>query len=108
MSATRLDTDTLTTALADLNALGQGGWSLSGGQLCKTFVFPDFVRAFGFMTQVALIAESMNHHPDWSNVYGQVRVALSTHETGGITERDIELARQMEPLVATAETHVTQ
>ncbi|ADC62666.1 4a-hydroxytetrahydrobiopterin dehydratase [Allochromatium vinosum] len=108
MSTTRLDTDTLTTALTDLNALGQGGWSLSGGQLCKTFVFTDFVRAFGFMTQVALIAESMNHHPDWSNVYGQVRVALSTHESGGITERDIALARQMERLVAIAEMHVTQ
>lgn len=108
MSATRLDTDALTTALADLNALGQGGWSLADGALCKTFAFPDFVRAFGFMTQVALIAESMNHHPDWSNAYAHVRVALSTHETGGITERDIELARQMERLVASAETHVTQ
>jgi 4a-hydroxytetrahydrobiopterin dehydratase len=101
MSATRLDTDALTTALADLNALGQGGWSLSGDQLCKTFVFPDFVRAFGFMTQVALIAEAMNHHPDWSNAYAHVRVALSTHEADGITERDIELARQMERLSGT-------
>ncbi|MTW23037.1 4a-hydroxytetrahydrobiopterin dehydratase [Allochromatium palmeri] len=108
MSAIRLDTDALTTALADLNALGQGGWSLTDGALCKTFAFSDFVRAFGFMTQVALIAESMNHHPDWSNVYGQVRVALSTHEAGGITERDIALARQMERLAMTAETHATQ
>ena len=108
MSATRLDTDALTSALADLNALGQGGWSLSGSQLCKTFVFPDFVRAFGFMTQVTLIAESMNHHPDWSNAYAHVHVALSTHEAGGITERDIELARQMERLMATAEMHAAQ
>ena len=62
----------------------------------KTFEFADFVAAFGFMTRVALVAERMNHHPEWFNVYRRVEVKLTTHDAGGITELDFELARVME------------
>lgn len=94
----KLDPDALQAALQRLNANGPGGWSIADGKLSKTFVFPDFVQAFGFMTQVALVAESLNHHPEWCNVYGRVSVALSTHDAGGITERDVALAEQMDRL----------
>ena len=62
-------------------------------------VFKDFVAAFGFMSQVALLAESMNHHPEWSNVYNRVEIALTTHDASGITERDFKLATQIEALL---------
>lgn len=62
----------------------------------KTFVFADFNAAFGWMTRVALVAEKMNHHPEWFNVYKTVRVTLSTHDAGGLTERDVKLAEIMD------------
>lgn len=68
------------------------GWELRDSALAREFRFPDFVGAFAFMTKVALLAESRNHHPDWKNVYNRVVVALSTHDAGGITELDFELA----------------
>lgn len=61
--------------------------------ITREFVFADFNRAFAFMTQVALAAEKADHHPEWSNVYNKVRVTLSTHDAGGVTEKDVELAR---------------
>ena len=64
--------------------------------ITKTFVFGNFVEAFGFMTQVALVAERMDHHPEWSNVYKTVNVLLTTHDAGGLTSKDVELARAME------------
>ncbi len=80
----------------DINTqLGKlSGWKLSDDakSIEQTFKFSDFRSAFGFMTQVALAAEKMNHHPDWSNVYNTVHVQLSTHDAGGVTERDIQLA----------------
>ena len=77
---------------------GLPGWTLEGGKLHREYRFPDFVTAFGFMTQVALIAEAMNHHPDWQNVYGRLVVDLVTHDARGITERDLTLASRMEEL----------
>lgn len=76
------------------------GWSEVAGRdaISKTFTFRDFNEAFGFMTRVALIAEKMDHHPEWSNVYKTVMVTLSTHDAGGLTERDIELAEAMDRL----------
>jgi 4a-hydroxytetrahydrobiopterin dehydratase len=71
------------------------GWSVENEKLHRVFRFADFVHAFGFMTSAALIAESMNHHPEWFNVYNRVEVDLTTHDAGGITQSDIELARQM-------------
>lgn len=62
----------------------------------KTFVFSDFNEAFGFMARVALAAEKMDHHPEWSNVYKTVHVTLTTHDAGGVTEKDIKLAQKMD------------
>jgi 4a-hydroxytetrahydrobiopterin dehydratase len=64
--------------------------------ITRTFTFRDFNEAFGFMTRAALAAERMNHHPEWSNVYKTVAVTLSTHEAGGLTAKDVELARMMD------------
>jgi 4a-hydroxytetrahydrobiopterin dehydratase len=74
------------------------GWREVEGRdaIVKIFVFADFTAAFGFMTMVALVAEKLDHHPEWSNVYKTVAVTLSTHDAGGLTMRDIELARAMD------------
>ncbi|MDA9502211.1 4a-hydroxytetrahydrobiopterin dehydratase [Bradyrhizobium sp. CCBAU 11357] len=76
---------------------GLPGWSDVQGRdaIGKTFVFKDFNEAFGFMSRAALVAEKMDHHPEWRNVYKTVEVVLSTHDAGGVTARDIELARAM-------------
>lgn len=66
--------------------------------IARRFTFRDFNAAFGFMTRVALVAEKMNHHPEWSNVWNRVDVTLSTHDAGGLTERDIALAEAMDKL----------
>ena len=71
------------------------GWELQDGKLHKTFHFADFIEAWGFMSRTALIAQAMDHHPDWSNVYNTVNVDLSTHDAGGITQLDLQLARKM-------------
>jgi len=71
-------------------------WTVVDGKLHREFVFKDFVQAFGFMTQVALLAERADHHPEWFNVYKTVIVDLTTHEADGITQRDFDLARGME------------
>jgi 4a-hydroxytetrahydrobiopterin dehydratase len=65
----------------------------------RSFRFRDFNEAWGFMNRVALLAESQNHHPDWSNVYNRVRIELSTHDTGGLTDNDVKLARAIDALV---------
>ena len=66
-----------------------------GSAITRTFAFADFSEAFGFMARAALIAEKMNHHPDWSNAYKTVNVVLTTHEASGLTERDVRLAEAM-------------
>lgn len=68
------------------------GWELQEGKLRRRFDFDDFVGAFGFMSSVALLAESMNHHPDWSNAYNRVDISLISHDAGGLTDRDFKLA----------------
>lgn len=75
---------------------GLDGWSVEEGKLHKEYEFADFVEAFGFMTSAALVAERKNHHPEWFNVYNTVRVDLSTHDVGGITTWDVELADEMD------------
>lgn len=83
-------------------ALGKlAGWSDVPGRdaITKKFVFKDFNAAFGFMTRAALVAEKMDHHPEWFNVYKTVEVTLATHDAGGVTELDIRLAEAMERLV---------
>lgn len=76
------------------------GWSLQDGKLHRQFQFGSFVEAFGWMSSVALVAESMGHHPEWSNVYNRVRVDLTTHDAGGITELDFTLAQRMNELAS--------
>lgn len=80
-------------ALATIN-----GWSETKGRdaIAKTFNFKNFNEAFGFMTRAALVAEKMDHHPEWSNVYKTVEVTLSTHDAGGLTELDVKLAQAMD------------
>jgi 4a-hydroxytetrahydrobiopterin dehydratase len=77
---------------------GLDGWTVLEGKLHREYRFGNFIEAFGFMTSGALAAESMNHHPEWSNVYATVRIDLTTHDAGGITERDFELARRFDEL----------
>jgi 4a-hydroxytetrahydrobiopterin dehydratase len=77
-------------------------WSLVSGRdaITRTFAFEDFNAAFGFMSRVALLAERLDHHPEWRNVWNKVEVTLSTHDAGGLTERDITLARAMDAYAA--------
>ena len=93
----RLEGNARQQALAGLK-----GWKEEAGRdaISKQFRFADFNQAFAFMTQVALKAERMDHHPEWSNVYNRVSVLLSTHDCGGVSQRDIELARFIDTLAS--------
>ncbi|MBM3683102.1 MAG: 4a-hydroxytetrahydrobiopterin dehydratase [Actinobacteria bacterium] len=88
-----LDAAALTAAVADLD-----GWEVADGRLGRTFRFADFSAAWGFMSRVALVAEQLGHHPDWSNVWSTVRIDLVTHDRGGITTLDVEFARRVDAL----------
>ncbi len=85
------------TALEPLLA---AGWAMVDGRdaLAKTFVFANFIEAFGWMTRAALVAEKLNHHPEWSNVYKTVHVVLTTHDAGGLSDLDVTLAQKMDAL----------
>ena len=89
----KLSKQDLASAVKTLN-----GWSVKKGKLHKEFKFKDFVRAFGFMSSVALIAEGMNHHPEWFNVYNKVIIDLTTHDLGGISSFDVEFAKKVNKL----------
>jgi 4a-hydroxytetrahydrobiopterin dehydratase len=78
---------------------GLGAWTERGGKLHRDCAFADFNQAFGFMTRVALIAERMNHHPEWRNVWNRVEIDLVTHDSGGITQLDLDMARAIEELL---------
>ena len=78
---------------------GLNGWSLNQNKLYRQFVFENFIEAFGFMSRVALLAETMNHHPEWSNVYNRVEIHLTTHDADGISKRDFALAEQINSLL---------
>jgi len=93
MATPRLTDAEISDALAQLP-----GWRHEAGALRRSYRFPDFVRAFAFMTACALRIQEMDHHPEWSNVHGSVEVTLVTHDSGGVTARDVELARRMESL----------
>ena len=90
--AERLSEEARKAALQEL-----AGWTETPGReaIARTFVFKDFNEAFGFMTRAALVAEKQDHHPEWRNVYKTVEVVLSTHDSGGVTGLDIELAKAM-------------
>lgn len=95
--ATKLTPDARKAALAKLP-----DWRDVSGRdaITRKFVFKDFNAAFGFMTRVALVAEKMDHHPEWFNVYRNVEVTLSTHDAGGVTELDVKLAETMDRIAA--------
>ena len=86
----RLDTTEIEQRLEGLD-----GWKLDRGKLQREFEFEDFNAAFGFMSRAALAAEAANHHPEWFNVYNRVRVHLTTHDAGGVTQRDLDFAARM-------------
>jgi len=93
MAMEKLSASARTSALAKL-----AGWHEVANRdaITKKFVFKDFNEAFGFMARVALVAEKLDHHPEWSNVYKNVEVTLSTHDAGGLTELDVKLAQAMD------------
>ena len=90
--AERLSAEARKSALAELS-----GWAETPGReaITRTFIFKDFNEAFGFMSRAALVAEKNDHHPEWKNVYKTVEVVLATHDAGGVTGRDIDLAKAM-------------
>ena len=92
--ARRLSAEEIESALGTLP-----GWSVRDEKLTRELKFADFSEAFGFMTRVALAAEQRDHHPEWSNVWNKVSIALVTHDSGGITEKDVELAREISRLL---------
>jgi 4a-hydroxytetrahydrobiopterin dehydratase len=92
MGREKLDKDAIKEALAGLQ-----GWALAadGGSINRTFTLRNFSEAFAFMARVALAAEKMDHHPDWSNIYKTVNITLNTHDAGGLTALDMELAKKI-------------
>src|ERR1041384_1480895 len=96
MMVARLSEEARTQALADLP-----GWTHEPGRdaITRRFTFRDFNQAFGFMARVALLAEKADHHPEWSNVWNRVDVLLTTHDAGGLSTRDVEMARAIDALV---------
>jgi 4a-hydroxytetrahydrobiopterin dehydratase len=92
MAVERLSAEARTAALQELS-----GWTQVSGReaITRTFTFKDFNEAFGFMSRTALVAEKKDHHPEWRNVYKTVEVVLATHDAGGVTRLDIELAKSM-------------
>lgn len=96
MARELLTPEALQEKLVALNEKNQNPWKIEGDKLHKAFKFSSFTAAFGFMTQAAITAEKMNHHPEWSNVYNKVVVNLTTHDAGGITALDLDLARNMD------------
>ena len=77
-------------------------WEVRDGKLYRRLIFEDFIHAFGFITQIAMLAEKHNHHPEWANIYRTVDIFLTTHEAGGISDRDFLLLEAIDKLVATA------
>jgi len=92
--AEKLSSDEIQTELKKV-----AGWVIQDAKLHKEFQFSSFIEAFGFMTQLALVAESMNHHPEWFNVYNRVVIDLTTHDAGGISNLDFELASKANNLI---------
>ena len=91
----RLSSKELQDFLGRESGLGVNSWTMRDGKLFVSLPFVDFVSAFAFMTAVAIIAEKSDHHPEWSNVYNRVDISLVTHDAGGITSKDLELAHQI-------------
>lgn len=95
----KLNVSDIQASLAKLNNTFQSVWQIRNGKLYKEFVFKDFATAFDFMGSVAIYAEKQNHHPEWFNVYNKVRIELTTHEAGGISQKDFDLAHKIEGIL---------
>lgn len=95
MQVEKLSADAAAAGIAALD-----GWAMDrgGDAISRQWTFDDFVAAFGFMTRVAILAEKADHHPEWSNVYNKVTITLTTHDAGGLSARDMELAAQIDAL----------
>tara|TARA_B110000881_G_scaffold178975_1_gene164468 strand:+ start:525 stop:836 length:312 start_codon:yes stop_codon:yes gene_type:complete len=91
----KLTPEQIVKSLSALNESGTECWTLKNEHLRREFVFEDFEEAFGFMTKVALLAEEMDHHPNWENVFNRVSIALTTHDLGGLSSLDFELAHKI-------------
>ncbi|WP_133010841.1 4a-hydroxytetrahydrobiopterin dehydratase [Marinomonas flavescens] len=96
MTVQKLSELGISNALKLLNSETVSPWVIKDGKLTKLFQFKDFQHAFGFMTMSALYFEKKNHHPEWSNTYNKVNVQLTTHEAGGVSEKDFNLAKRMD------------
>ena len=90
----------LSSSEIDAGIVDLEGWRIDEGKLYRQFSFRNFIEAFGFMSKVALVAEKINHHPEWSNVYNKVDIHLTTHSAGGITQKDMDLAKRINALAA--------
>jgi 4a-hydroxytetrahydrobiopterin dehydratase len=95
MATQKLTDDELSSVLQQLK-----DWSVQAGKLHREYRFTDFAHAFGFMATAAVLIEKRNHHPEWLNVYNRVTVDLTTHDAGGITQKDVELARLLDSIAA--------
>lgn len=91
----KLNTNEIEEALKNLS-----GWTLKDDMIEKSFTFKDFKEAFSVMTHIAFECEQQNHHPNWENVYNNLTIKLSTHDAGGVTQKDIDLAKTIEDIVA--------
>jgi 4a-hydroxytetrahydrobiopterin dehydratase len=96
MAIEKMSDEQISAGLNDLS-----GWALKDEKLHRQLKFKNFVQAFGFMTQVAILAEKADHHPEWFNVYSKVTIDLTTHEADGISQRDFALAQQINEVLAT-------
>ena len=98
---TRLNKQEIQARISKVDAV----WILKGKFIHRDFVFKDFIQAFSFMTSVALIAEKSDHHPNWKNAYNKVNIALSTHNADGLTDKDFELAREIDQVLKNYAQH---
>jgi len=94
VSIEKMTPEQIQASLKELSA-----WELKADKLHRELKFKNFVQAWGFMTQVAMVAEQANHHPEWFNVYNRVTIDLTTHEAGGISQRDVDLAKKIDQLL---------
>jgi len=102
MAATKQSEQEIEQQLSEINELlpAEQQWQIVDGKLVKQFVFKNFIQAFGWMTQVAMHAEKLIHHPEWSNVWNKVDVALVTHDVDGISDLDFKMIKRMEKLIS--------
>ena len=98
----KLNPEQIKQSISALNESGTECWTLENEHLRRAFVFEDFAQAFGFMTKVALLAEELDHHPNWENVFNKVSISLTTHDLGGLSSLDFELAHKINAVLLSA------